>query len=102
MRKGEIVVLQWEKNIDLRHGFILLDMTKNGERREVPINQTLRETLSKLPRRLDSPYVFPDETGSFYLDVKNGFGRLAKGQGTRIFTSTIYVIPLLLILSCVA
>jgi integrase len=48
MRKSEILGLQWEKNIDLRHGFILLDITKNGERREIPINQTLRTTLTRL------------------------------------------------------
>ena len=34
---GEILSLKWE-NINLKHGFILLDKTKNGERREIPIN----------------------------------------------------------------
>jgi integrase len=58
MRKSEILSLEWEKHIDLKHGFILLDVTKNGERREIPINQTLRDTLQGIPRRLDSPYVF--------------------------------------------
>ncbi len=33
MRKEEILSLQWEKHVDLRHGFILLDVTKNVERR---------------------------------------------------------------------
>lgn len=41
MRKGEILSLRWD-NVDLKHGFILLDKTKNGERREIPINDTLR------------------------------------------------------------
>jgi len=58
MRKGEILSLRWDENIDLRHGFILLDRTKNGERREIPINATLRATLQGLTRRLDVPYVF--------------------------------------------
>ena len=49
MRKSEILGLKWD-NVDLRHGFILLDVTKNGERREVPINQTLREALETLRR----------------------------------------------------
>ncbi|MDI6751403.1 MAG: site-specific integrase [bacterium] len=46
MRKGEILNLKWD-NIDLRHGFISLDGkdTKNGERKEIPINETLREAL---------------------------------------------------------
>jgi hypothetical protein len=32
MRKGESLSLEWDRHIDLRHGFILLDKTKNGER----------------------------------------------------------------------
>jgi len=39
MRKGEILSLKWD-NVDLKHGFILLDITKNGERREIPISMT--------------------------------------------------------------
>jgi integrase len=41
MRKGEILNLRWDQ-VDLKHGFILLEVTKNGERREIPINETLR------------------------------------------------------------
>src|SRR4030066_1273128 len=42
MRKEEVLSLEWEKHIDLRHGFLLFDMTKNGERRGIPINKTFR------------------------------------------------------------
>jgi integrase len=59
MRKGEILSLKWD-NVDLKHGFILLEKTKNGERREIPINDTLKITLKGITRRLDSPYVFYD------------------------------------------
>lgn len=73
MRKGEILSLKWE-NVDLKHGFILLDRTKNGERREIPINKTLRATLTEIERRLDIPWVFHDaQTGSPYGDIKNSF-----------------------------
>jgi len=73
MRKGEILNLKWD-NVDLRHGFILLDKTKNNERREIPINDTLRSTLTNIPRRLDVPYVFYDPlTGKPYQDVKRSF-----------------------------
>ncbi len=75
MRKGEILKLKWDTHIDLKHGFILLDKTKNGERREIPINSTLRSTLQGLTRRLDVPYVFYDPTsGKPYQDVKRSFG----------------------------
>jgi len=61
MRKGEILNLEWD-NVDLKQGFILLDKTKNGERREIPINETLRETLQSIVRRLDGRHVFYDTT----------------------------------------
>jgi integrase len=44
MRKTEILTLTWD-NVDLKHGFIQLNITKNDERRDIPINKTLRETL---------------------------------------------------------
>jgi len=73
MRKGEILSLKWD-NVDLRHGFILLDVTKNGERREIPINGTLKATLQGITRRLDVPYVFFDQNiGKAYQDVKRSF-----------------------------
>lgn len=59
MRKGEILNLKWD-NVDLKHGFILLEVTKNGERREILINKTLHNTLDALPRHITNPYVFYD------------------------------------------
>jgi integrase len=85
MRKQEILSLEWEKHIDLRHGFILLDVTKNGDRREIPINQTLRETLRGLVRRLDSPYVFIDGEGKRFKDVKRSFKSALKTAGIKDF-----------------
>jgi integrase len=66
MRRGETLSLTWDR-VDLKHGFILLGQTKNGESRKIPINGTLRESLLELsqgtkerPRRIDIPYVFFD------------------------------------------
>jgi integrase len=73
MRRGEILNLTWEQ-VDMKHGFILLDITKNGERREIPINSTLRSTLQGITRRLDVPFVFFDtKTGKAYQEVKKSF-----------------------------
>jgi integrase len=85
MRKGEILGLTWD-DVDLIHGFILLAVTKNGERREIPINGTLRETLETLrrgtierPRRIDIPYVFYDaRTGTKYGNVQKSFNSALK------------------------
>jgi len=73
MRKSEILNLRWDQ-VDLQHGFILLDKTKNGERREIPINSTVRHTLSKMIRRLDIPYVFFNpRSGKPYKDIRMAF-----------------------------
>ena len=85
MRKGEILSLKWA-NVDLSHGFILLEITKNGERREIPINSTLRAALQGLVRRLDVPYVFHDaKTAERYQDVKKGFSAACRGAGINDF-----------------
>jgi len=92
MRKGEILGLIWDR-VDLKHGFILLDLTKNGERREIPIDATLRETLTELfqgtkerPRRIDVPYVFYDPAnGKAYKDVKRSFHSACKRAKIRDF-----------------
>jgi hypothetical protein len=44
-RKREILNLRREK-VEPMHGFILLDITKNGERREIPINETVENNPS--------------------------------------------------------
>jgi len=80
MRKGEILNLKWH-NIDLRYGFILLNITKNGKRREIPINATLRETLASMVRGLHVSYVF--------ISVQ----KLYKNQGA---ASTITMQPLVI------
>ena len=72
MRKGEILGLTWDR-IDLNNRLILLDKTKNGERREIPINQTLYDTLRKLPRHI-SGYVFTNpKTGKAYDNLKRSW-----------------------------
>ena len=85
MRKGETLQLRWD-TVDLRHGFILLEKTKNGERREIPINDTVRETLMALTRRLDVPYVFYDPaTGKPYKDIKRSFNTACRRAKIRDF-----------------
>ena len=85
MRKGEILKLKWD-SVDLRHGFILLDKTKNGERRELPINETLSMTLKSLQRRLDISYVFYNPVnGKPYRDIQRVFNKACKHAGIRDF-----------------
>ncbi len=84
MRKGEILGLRWEQ-VDLKHGFILLDVTKNGERREIPINSTLRATLEAIPHGLESEYVFVNRNGNPFKDVKRSFHTACRRAGISDF-----------------
>jgi len=85
MRRGEILSLKWE-NVDLKHGFILLDKTKNGERREIPINATLRAVFNDLVRRVDSPYVFYHrKSGEAYQETKRSFKSACRKAGITDF-----------------
>lgn len=88
-RKEEILSLKWEQ-VDLKHGFINLLRTKNGEGRKIPINETLRETLQGLVRRLDTPWVFYEvvidkntnkEVAKRFADVKRSFTTACKKAG---------------------
>ena len=44
MRRGELLALRWD-HIDLRQRVAHLDMTKNGERRSVPLSSAAVEVL---------------------------------------------------------
>ncbi len=84
MRLGEILSLKWEQ-VDLRHGFILLDVTKNGERREIPINATLKATLEAIPYGPESLCVFANKDDNPYQRVKRSFVTACKRAGITDF-----------------
>jgi integrase len=58
MRHGELFGLTWER-VDLKAGRITLEQTKNGERRTVPLQGEALAAVRELPRRLDTPLLFP-------------------------------------------
>ena len=84
MRKSEILGLKWEQ-IDLTHGFILLETSKNGERREIPIDNTLREMFEEMPHSIESINVFTDRDGNPYKEVKKSFRTALKKAGISDF-----------------
>ncbi|OLC11945.1 MAG: hypothetical protein AUH29_17630 [Candidatus Rokubacteria bacterium 13_1_40CM_69_27] len=47
MRKGEILGLTWD-HVDLSRGVLLLEQTKSGRRREVPMNRAVYDALQPL------------------------------------------------------
>jgi len=80
MRKSEVLGLTWD-SVDLKHGFIRLNQTKNGKARNVPINETLRAALAGLRTRIDVPWVFHDAEGRRFKDVRHPFERACKRAG---------------------
>jgi len=91
--RGEILGLTWER-VDLKHGFILLDDTKSGKRREIPINATVHSVLQGIIRRLDSAFVFVNPStngkgklrnGGRYLDLKKSFASACRKAGIKDF-----------------
>ncbi len=81
-RRGELPSLRW-CDLDFRAGAVSFRHTKNGDRRVVPLTDTLRDTLRGLPRPLDpEAKIFPDVRPEA-LSV--AFGRLTKALGLKDF-----------------
>lgn len=57
MRRGELLSLEW-KLVDLDQRIAMLETTKNGDRRFVPLSSRAISTLAHLPRSIDG-HVFP-------------------------------------------
>ena len=72
LRKGEIVNIRWD-DIDFRNRIIYIGNTKNGEKRETPINDRLTETLKSIRRNDVSPFVFCDKDGNPYYRFEKAF-----------------------------
>ncbi len=85
MRRGEILRLKWD-NVDFKNGYIYVEDSKNKTSRLIPMSQTLRQTLSNLPRHLSSPYVFWHDNGKPYDDIKHSFNKVLKRAGIKVFT----------------
>lgn len=70
--------MTWDR-VDLKNRLILLDKTKNGERREIPVNDILAETLADLIRHVKTDYVFYDpNTLKAYFGLNKAFKQLFK------------------------
>jgi integrase len=84
LRRSELFSLTWQ-DIDVKQAVIRIVQTKNGERREIPMTETLRATVQQLPRRLASDRVFPGKTGRGVVDVRKRFHRALREAGIEGF-----------------
>ncbi len=79
MRKEEILSLKW-KNLDFRSRTISILDTKNGESREIPMNDIVYRTLLAA-KNADSPWVFCKRNGERYGNVRKAFEGARKRAG---------------------
>ncbi len=86
MRRSEILRLR-RQDVDLSNRLIILERTKNNDRKIVPMNQTVYEIFRNLPPRLDSPYCFaePDGQPNNGPRVTIAFRRAVKRAGLENF-----------------
>ena len=82
MRKGEVLGLRRDQ-VNFEQGIISLLDTKNGERRDIPMNETVRATLRAIEN--GSPYFFCNEEGKPFGDIKKAFATALRRAGIEDF-----------------
>jgi len=90
MRRKEILSLRWDQ-VNFKTGYIYLEKTKTGEKRQIPMNQTTYRLMFhlKMKNQLKSPYVFfqKDKMERYvpYKEVKRSFSSACKKAGINDF-----------------
>ncbi len=84
MRREELLGLKWEQ---IRHGFIYLTETKSNKARQIPINDRLAQVLKelRLKNQLKSVFVFCDNQGRRFHEVKRSFASACRRAGIEAF-----------------
>jgi len=82
MRKGELLSLQWDR-INFEQGIITLLDTKNNERRDIPMNETVKKTLEGIERKGEN--VFCNGDGQTFVTVRKSFETALKKSGIEDF-----------------
>jgi integrase len=67
MRKGEILSLEWSQ-VNFEQGIISILDTKNHERRDLPMDETVKATFQAIEKTVD--LVFPDNKGKRMCEVR--------------------------------
>jgi len=76
--------LEWDR-IDLERGIITLMDTKNNERRDIPMNETVKEALEVLDGEKRGPYVFCDSSGKVIDRIDHSFHTALRKTGIQDF-----------------
>lgn len=82
MRRGEILGLKW-RDVDIKRSVIYLQNTKNGDRREIPINEQVKTVLIRTRKHPQSEYIFYKADGSQIKDIKKSFLTALRKSGIK-------------------
>ncbi len=74
MRLNEVLQLQW-KDVNLERGRVMLNETKNGEVRSVPLKGHAHALVKRLKeeRRLDTHFLFPRKDGTKPMHIRSSW-----------------------------
>jgi integrase len=78
LRLGEILSLRWE-SVDLVTGFIRVERSKSGKKREIPISDRLRSVLSEAGKKGRDGEVFRHMNGKPIKSVREGYANALEG-----------------------
>lgn len=84
MRRGEILGLKWH-DVDFKRNIITLLDTKNGEKREVYMNEQVKTALIRVRKHPESPYIFCNSLGKPYHDIRKSFFTVLGKSGIKNF-----------------
>ena len=85
-RRSELFNLRWD-DVDFLAETINIRNSKSGKPRTIPMDATLKATLSYLPSRFKKGWVFPSPvTGERLVDVKKQFQSVVKKAGLKDVT----------------
>jgi len=82
MRKSEIFGLKWH-DIDFKRNTITLLNTKNGDKREAPMSDLVKNTLIGIRKHPNSAYIFCDENGLPVRDIRKSFSTALEKSGIK-------------------
>ncbi len=84
MRRGEILGLKWH-DIDVKRNIITLLNTKNGHKREVPMNEQVKTALIRVRKHPESPFIFCNDKGKRIHDIRKSFSTALRKSGITNF-----------------
>jgi integrase len=84
MRRGEILGLKWH-DIDVKRNIIILLDTKNGDKREVPMNEQVKTALIRVRKHPESAYIFCNNKGVPVHDIRKSYSTALEKSGITNF-----------------